>query len=98
MSVRNLKPTTPGQRQKSISNFDDNLKIGDIVGIKLETKKRFNKTSVIKSIVKKEFLKHYKDINIITDEHEYREDHLFKIKSFFVTYRTTIVSSSLSIL
>ena len=23
MSVRNLKPTTPGQRQKSISNFDD---------------------------------------------------------------------------
>lgn len=63
-----------------ISNFDDNLKIGDIVGIKLETKKRFNKTSVIKSIVKEEYLKNYEDINIISDEHFYREDHLFKIK------------------
>ena len=63
-----------------ISNFDDNLKIGDIVGIKLETKKHFNKTSVIKSIVKKEYLKNYEDINIISDEHFYREDHLFKIK------------------
>ena len=46
-------------------NLDDDLEIGDIIGIKLETKKRSNKASILKSIVKEEYLENYKDINII---------------------------------